>query len=763
MDLRTMRWLLSGGLVATGLTGCADPCADDGLLQSEISECPADSGGGESETESDSETETESDTLETESDTLDTDSDGGGDCMDGMQGGDETDVDCGNSCGATCEGGEGCDDGADCVSGTCDEDTLTCDPAEPVSYCVDADGDGFGDPDTCVDVPPGDDPPDGSVPNGDDCADDNGNAYPGAAQEEPELCAVDEDGDGYGDATPPDGVDPGSDCVDTEVDIYPGAAEQEPELCTADVDDDGYGDDGASDIDPGADDGTDCADDNANAFPGSAPNDSPTACLEDEDGDDYGDADPPDGVDAGTDCDDTDDSVPFLVVGIPDDCPTAELLAGSLGCEFYGIPLANLDASTYSILVANANPNLTATVNIEQFVAGGWAIVAGPITLAPLQQSTEVLPENFSANTEINEGGSYRVMSDIPIAAYQASIATFTSDASLLIPRASWDVEYDVVGYDGSFGEEYVAITAAEDGTEVEIVPSRDTLAGGGLPAVLAGGSLTLTLDEGDTAVVMSAPQNQTVAEGLSGTIVTSSAPIGVFSGTECSNIPAGVTACDHLEEMLTPTNAAATSVVAARMPPRGVIVEPVVWQVYAVEDATVSFEAQPGVTGVPAAPVDLIAGQSLELTVSGTTEEPGDFVLDSTAPIIVSQYLTGATGVGTVLDGSASGDPAHVVMPGASQLLEAYVVGTVEGNVINHLTVTRQVGAAAVALDGVDVPAADFSAISAEWEVARIAVGEGTHSLLSDDPISVVVSGYNQANSYAYLGGGQARALVCE
>jgi hypothetical protein len=34
---------------------------------------------------------------------------------------------------------------------------------------------------------------------------------------------------------------------------------------------------------------------------------------------------------------------------------------------------------------------------------------------------------------------------------------------------------------------------------------------------------------------------------------------------------------------------------------------------------------------------------------------------------------------------------------------------------------------------------------------------------LTSEDAFAVVVSGYNEANSYAYLGGGQARALVCE
>ena len=281
--------------------------------------------------------------------------------------------------------------------------------------------------------------------------------------------------------------------------------------------------------------------------------------------------------------------------------------------------------------------------------------------------------------------------------------------------------------------------------------------------ATAAGGTISITLDEGDTAVVMSAGQNQTVAEGLSGSIITSSAPIGVFTGTECSNIPTGEFACDHIEEMQTPTNTASNSVVASRMPPRDQGVEDAVWQIYAVEDTTVSFDALPGVTGLPAAPVALLAGESLELSVGGSAAEPGDFVVDADAPIIVSQYLTGSSTVPNLIPGSGTGDPAHVIMPGASQLLEAYVVGTVPGNVINHLTVTRQAGSAAIALDGGNIAGATFTPISADWEVARIEVTEGSHVLTSEDPFSVVVSGYNSFNSYAYLGGGQARALICE
>lgn len=82
-------------------------------------------------------------------------------------------------------------------------------------WCDDSDNDGFGDPESCASVAPGDDPPDGTVNNNNDCNDQDENTYPGAAENEPELCAADNDDDGYGDQTPVDGVDPGSDCNDS--------------------------------------------------------------------------------------------------------------------------------------------------------------------------------------------------------------------------------------------------------------------------------------------------------------------------------------------------------------------------------------------------------------------------------------------------------------------------------------------------------------------------------------------------------------------
>jgi hypothetical protein len=120
MILRTVSFsraslaLLAGAL---GLSACAEPCLDDGLSQDENDgDCPAVSA-------SVTDSETDSNTI--------TDSDGPDDCNNGTQDGDETDIDCGGSCGTACDDGEGCENDDDCESGRCDAGTCqppaTCD------------------------------------------------------------------------------------------------------------------------------------------------------------------------------------------------------------------------------------------------------------------------------------------------------------------------------------------------------------------------------------------------------------------------------------------------------------------------------------------------------------------------------------------------------------------------------------------------------------------------------------------------------------
>ncbi len=262
------------------IPACAPPCGDDGLAgQQEL--CPiASASESESQTGSDTDSNSDSNTL--------------------------TDGTASETQGTATQG--------TATQGM----TMTAGPTESESesetagddlWCVDGDMDGFGDPDMCMNVPPGQDPPDGSVNNDDDCDDDDENTFPGAApNDDPDACMTDADDDDWGDDSPGSGVDPGSDCDDNDAGVVEDCG---PKLWCLDVDMDGFGDPltcmmSIEPIPGSVDNGDDCDDLDPNTFPGSAPNDDPDACMTDADDDDWGDDDPAPGVEPGSDCDDSD-------------------------------------------------------------------------------------------------------------------------------------------------------------------------------------------------------------------------------------------------------------------------------------------------------------------------------------------------------------------------------------------------------------------------------------------------------------------------
>ncbi len=207
------------------LTGCASPCEDDGLIQDDAEACPADSAdaagsSGETEgpididSETDGATATASDSANSNSNSAsgtdsDTDSGSESDSASASASASDTDSDSDSDSASASD--------SDSASET--ESASASDTAGSTPYCEDADNDGFGDPDACEDVPDGETPPDGSVPNGDDCDDADQDTFPGAAELDSRTeCMQDEDEDGWGDDNPGDGVTAGSDCSDDGVD-----------------------------------------------------------------------------------------------------------------------------------------------------------------------------------------------------------------------------------------------------------------------------------------------------------------------------------------------------------------------------------------------------------------------------------------------------------------------------------------------------------------------------------------------------------------
>ena len=508
-----------------------------------------------------------------------------------------------------------------------------------------------------------------------------------------------------------------------------------------------------------------------------------TASDDDDDDDDQGDA-----TDGGTTggvstSGDPDDgpAVTFDMGGIPDaggqptqaiptTCDEAQDAATTVGCTFAAVDLDshdNVETEQFAVVVSNPQEVSSATVTVEVGSPGGWVTVAGPVMVGPAELRSFELPDRHQDDSGVYVDGSYRITSDVPIVAYQFNpvdgATSFLSDASMLYPLESWDHSYTAITWRATDDDDpqgtYLTIVAAVDGTVVDVTPPVATMAGSGVPAGSPGATFQITLDEGDVAEVMT----QAFGVSLTGTRIVSDEdhPIAVFTGHECAWIPINVEACDHLEEQLSSSRLWGTHYIASRFPVRGSPPEPTIWHITAAQDGTIiDVNAGAGVTGLPPnGSLTLNAGQVAELTVTGTADDPGHFELVADGPIGVFAYMVGAT----LVPGTATGDPAVVQLSAVEQHLDHYgvlVPGTWEQD---FAVITRPVGST-TDIDGVAIDDGLFSPVAgSNFEVGFVPIADGTHLVDGSEPFSIVIAGYDQFDSYAYLGGTGAAVLYPE
>ncbi|PRP94022.1 IgGFc-binding protein [Enhygromyxa salina] len=481
----------------------------------------------------------------------------------------------------------------------------------------------------------------------------------------------------------------------------------------------------------------------------------------DGDGDGDGDTGDGDADDGGLKLDlgQIPDSESPMAPVIPETCVQAEAGESTVGCLFYGVDLDSHDQvenQQFAIAVSNVQVAQMATVQVEQKQGGVWNTIAGPAAVAPLDLYTFNLPAFSQDDSGVKVGGAYRVSSDVPIIAYQFNpidgASSYLSDASMLYPVPTWDSINHVVGWkvtnDGSVQGAYLTVVAAHDGTQVTITPSAITLAGPNIPPSPAGVPFVVNLNEGDIAEVMTKTMNM----GLTGTRVTSDPdhPVAVFSGNECTFIPTNVYACDHLEEQLSGVRLWGQHFIASRVPPRSAS-DTSLWQIYASEDATtITLTTDPAITGIPNNNFVLQAGQTVEFYVGGNAQTPGDFEIEADKPIAVLNYMTGSENAG-----AGTGDPAMVQLSPIEQFLPRYVV-LVPGTWNNDVAVLARPTGATITLDGAPISDALFIPVAdSGFEVARVPVTDGIHVFDGDqNKFSIIIVGYDQWDSYAYLGG---------
>ncbi len=281
---------------------------------------------------------------------------------------------------------------------------------------------------------------------------------------------------------------------------------------------------------------------------------------------------------------------------IPATCAETEAGKSTVGCIFYAADLDQHDSvegGQFAIAVANVQLTVDATVTIESKQGGTWQTAAGPQLVPALGLFTFELLGRNTDDTALYPAGAYRVVSDVPLAAYQFNpldgTNSRTSDASMLYPVPALDTLNQVTAWIstddgiGAFEHSYTTIIATSDGTEVSITPSVATVAGDGVPAGTAGTPFVVSMADGDVLNIA----NATLGTSMTGTRIESNDghPIAVFAGQECANIPETVCCCDHLEEQLAGVRLWGTEFIASRMPVREVVApESTLWQIYASE-----------------------------------------------------------------------------------------------------------------------------------------------------------------------------------
>jgi hypothetical protein len=368
----------------------------------------------------------------------------------------------------------------------------------------------------------------------------------------------------------------------------------------------------------------------------------------------------------------------------------------------------------------------------------------GHVSICPPGVTPAVLAPTYVQHPGI--GQAFRLTTDRPVVAYQiwpyGGGPSAITAATLLLPEESWGQSY--IGVNPGFNSPVALldVVAQEDGTEVTLRPSIDVQHLGPVPAIAKGMTGTFTLNAGQFVEVLQPPI--TVAD-LSGSLLTSNKPVGLFGGTTCFGVPADKDACDSAQQQLPPSTSLGHEYAAVRYRSRAATEESVPWRfVGAADGTTLSYDVAP-----MGAPTALARGQVVDVW----TDKP--FVVhsqDADHPFYLAAYMTGGQ------DFDHAGDPDFVNVVATSQYLASYVFFTDPTYPETNLVVVRKRGSdgkfADVRLECAAAPLAGWTALgdyeftradlsTGDWKPVIPGCDNGRHKMTSDAPFALTVWGW--------------------
>ncbi len=484
-------------------------------------------------------------------------------------------------------------------------------------------------------------------------------------------------------------------------------------------------------------------------------------------------------------------------------CKAAEASNSYIGCEYW--PTTTLNASldaAFQFAVVVANPQ---TMPAQVTVTRGGAMVQ-QVSVAPGKTETIKLPYVAELKQKLRQQasvllpkGAYKLVSNLPVTVYQFNpfdyktpancmegflgiggncSYSYSNDASLLLPTHVLTGDYMVMARPTLTNESpgllgikqvqsnpgfvtIVGTQATPVDVEIAFTSNVRASANGGIAvtAYRPGQVGRFKLGEGDVLQIVSdgatactptiyPPVNgtQSCESGpeydLTGTLITASGKVAVYSGHDCDFVPSHVWACDHLEEALLPLQTWGKDFIVAATQQLRAGEPNVVRVVSAVEGNAVTFEPEvhPAVT--------LTKGQMIEFPVTES------FRVVGTHALMVAQLLVGQNFTGSPPNGETwVGDPSLSLVVPSEQFRTSYTFVTPDTFVESYVNIIAPLGSM-VMLDGTQL-VSEFEPVGMSgMGVARVPMQGGQHQLEGQQGFGIVVYGFAPYTSYMYPGG---------
>lgn len=359
----------------------------------------------------------------------------------------------------------------------------------------------------------------------------------------------------------------------------------------------------------------------------------------------------------------------------------------------------------------------------------------------------QVYVENSENERIVNKG--LKITTTDTVSVYCANIATYSFDASFVLPTPGLADDYIIQTYDQSSGSydpsSAFVIVATEDDTTIDITPSVNTLGGH-----QANQTFTITMNAGEAYQVRS---NMSFgSRDLSGTRVTSHdcKKIAIFNGNNLTLIPtSAMSDSDCVFEQAMPVRSWGKKFVVTSSLDRNE-------DYVKITSAADGNEIRRNGTLIQT----LDANQSY---VFKLTKDAKSCYLESTQRCAVYLFNSSSNGVG-------NGAPSMVWIAPIEQRIEEITFSTfnydhtnvnISKHYVNIIVETQDIGQ--VYLDNALLPYDQFETVEGNdrYSFYRKKIDHGVHQLRCPNGFNAHIYGFGNARGYAYMAGSKAADLT--